>query len=248
MEKAEAFYEKIPDSGALAKSQLVDYFIYFLTVEEKRAVASITEIERCFVHCHIPKLARIVAYLRESSGGKKPHLMRREGGYVLSRARREEISASLGNPRKVQVSADLRKVLAKLPEEGQRKDFLSEVVACFEVGANRATIVMCWNLAMDVLFDHILASKLAGFNAELAKAKLRVAQITTKDEFSDIKEERFLELCRAASIINNDVRKILGEKLGIRNTAAHPSNVKVQPSKAIEFVDDLVANVILKFW
>jgi hypothetical protein len=248
MEKAEAFYEKIPNAVDLTKSELVDFFVFFLTVEDGRPSASIAEINRCFDHCHIPRLARINAYLSESSRGKRPNLISRDGSYVLSRHRRDEIKAIInGGTRKVQVSGDLRKLLAKLPD-GQRKDFLSEVILCFEVGANRATIVMCWNLAMDGLFDHILTNKLAEFNAEVAKAKgLKVAIVATKEDLSDIKEERFIELCRASGVIGGDVRKILAEKLGTRNTAAHPSNVKIKPSKTFEFVEDMVTNIVTKF-
>jgi hypothetical protein len=38
-----------------------------------------------------------------------------------------------------------------------------------------------------------------------------------------------------------------GSKLGIRNTAGHPSTVTVHGSKAANFIEDLVENVILKF-
>jgi len=43
------------------------------------------------------------------------------------------------------------------------------------------------------------------------------------------------------------VRKILDTKLGIRNSYAHPSTVKLPKSKALEFIEDLVNNVILKY-
>ena len=62
-----------------------------------------------------------------------------------------------------------------------------------------------------------------------------------------LKEKDFIEICRSAAIVTNDVKKILDEKLGIRNTAGHPSTVKVHPRKAANFIEDLVENVILKF-
>jgi hypothetical protein len=43
------------------------------------------------------------------------------------------------------------------------------------------------------------------------------------------------------------VRKILLEKLGTRNTAAHPAPVHVDGHKATELVSDLLKNVILKY-
>ena len=65
--------------------------------------------------------------------------------------------------------------------------------------------------------------------------------------FSDIKESVFIEVCRSSNVITNDVRKILDEKLGIRNTAAHPSTVKIHESKVVNFVEDLVDNIIIKY-
>ena len=92
-----------------------------------------------------------------------------------------------------------------------------------------------------------MAHKLSDFNIELAKRYPKLGPIKTKDDFSEIKKEKdFIELCRAANVFNNDVRKILDERLGNRNTAGHPSTVTVHSGKAASFIEDLVENVILK--
>lgn len=62
-----------------------------------------------------------------------------------------------------------------------------------------------------------------------------------------MKESKFIDLCRVAKIISNDVRKILDQKLGTRNSSAHPSGVTINKSKVIDFVEDLVDNVVLKY-
>jgi hypothetical protein len=101
---------------------------------------------------------------------------------------------------------------------------------------------------MDHLYDYVLKNKLTAFNVELAKKGWKLTAIISKDDFSEIKKEKdFIEICRAANVFNNDVRKILDEKLGIRNTAGHPSTVTVRGNKAASFIEDLVENVILKF-
>jgi hypothetical protein len=67
------------------------------------------------------------------------------------------------------------------------------------------------------------------------------------DDFSDnLRESEVIKIAKSASIINSDVGKILEEKLGRRNSAAHPSNVKIGQLQAEEFIDDLVKNVVLK--
>jgi hypothetical protein len=107
---------------------------------------------------------------------------------------------------------------------------------------------MTWAVVIDHLYEYVLAHSLSAFNTELAKRNLKITSVTTKDDFAEIKREKdFIEICRAANVFNNDVRKILDEKLGIRNTAGHPSTVTVHGTKAANFVEDLVENVVLKF-
>lgn len=143
--------------------------------------------------------------------------------------------------------AYLKKVIAKLGDDNQRK-FMAEAVSCLAVDAPRATIVMAWAGAMDHLYDFILKHKLADFNIALGKRTDRHSKIVvaTKDDFGDIQEKVFIEVARSSGVITNDVRKILEEKLGIRNTCAHPSTVEVHRSKVVNFIEELVDNVISK--
>lgn len=143
--------------------------------------------------------------------------------------------------------AYLKKTVAKVGDDNQRK-FMAEAVSCLAVDAPRATIVMAWAGTVDHLYDFILKHKLAEFNAALARRTDRYARltVTTKDDFADLKESVFIEVARSAGVITNDVRKLLDEKLGIRNTCAHPSTVEVHRSKVVSVIEDLVDNVILK--
>jgi hypothetical protein len=163
---------------------------------------------------------------------------------------REMLSKKLGAETiTAQTSATLRELEHKVPI-GANKDFLREAIDCFEAGANRATILMAWNLAMDHLFAYILAHKLSAFNTVLgqnADKSVKVKVITQRDDFTEMKETKFIEFCRSAQIISNDVRKILDQKLGTRNSCAHPSGVTINKSKVIDFVEDLVDNVVLKY-
>ena len=91
-------------------------------------------------------------------------------------------------------------------------------------------------------------NKILDFNVELGKrTDTKIKKITIKDDFTDLKESIFIEVMRAARIITNDVRKILEEKLGTRNTCSHPSDIIIHESKVVNFIEDLVDNVILKY-
>jgi hypothetical protein len=244
------FYSGIKDVHALKSTDLVDYFAYFLTLESGESVATTTAIDNCFRACDLSPPKNTSAYLSKHLNGKSVKFVKVPGGYRLQRAYKDQLAFSLGASVGVtQTSAELRKLEAKLPA-GTEKGFLKELVDCFEIGANRAAIVMCWILVLDHLYEYVLKHHLSAFNAALSKnadKRVRVSVVTSRDDFSDIPEGKFIEFLRSAGIVSSDVRKILDEKLGIRNTSAHPSAVAIKPSKVVEFIDDLVENVVLKF-
>jgi hypothetical protein len=64
------------------------------------------------------------------------------------------------------------------------------------------------------------------------------------DDFGEVTESKFIELLRSAKVINKDKKIILDEKLKKRNMAAHPTSMKIRESKVIEFIEDLVENVL----
>ena len=126
---------------------------------------------------------------------------------------------------------------AQVPDVAER-DFLDEALRCYKAGAFRAAIVMTWNLAYDHLLSYVLKHKLAAFNKQWPiiftkrHSKARVSAIGNRDEFSEMKESELLVICKSPSIISPDIYKIMDEKLGKRNSAAHPSGVDIgQPRR-----------------
>lgn len=244
------FFNAIENAEKCSDAELIDLFVYFLTVESGAAAATASNIEDCFKACHLTPSKRVRAHLSEGLRSKPQRFVKVDGGYSLQRHHREALSKRLGAERTVvQTSVELRRLEARL-NGGPAKGFLKETIDCFEVGANRATIVMCWILIMDHLFELVLRKHLTPFNAELAKIndkRVKVSIIAARDDFGEIPEGKFIELLRASGVISNDVRKILDQKLGVRNSSAHPSGVLIKGSKVIDFVEDLVENVVIKY-
>ena len=247
-EAVNRFYNSVDGAATQSQTSLVEFFVYFLTVELGQESATPKDITACFEACDLSVPANVSARLSEGLRGKPPKYIKTKAGYKLQRHMREALSKKLGAETvTAQTSATLRSLEHKLPA-GADKEFLNEAIDCFEVGANRAAIVMTWILAVDHLYAYILAHKLSDFNAALAKDKgVKLSSVSQRDHFTEIKESKFIELCRAAGIISNDVRKILDQKLGTRNSCAHPSGVTINKSKAIDFIEDLVDNVVLKY-
>jgi hypothetical protein len=247
-EGANRFYNAIEGAQKLEPKDLVGFFAYYLTVEAGEDSATANAIEKCFNDCDLTPPSRIPAYLSEGVTAKI--FVKAKRGYKLQRHYREAISKQLGAESVVvQASAELRKLEAQLAA-GSAKDFLKETIDCFEAGANRATIVMCWILALDHLTDYGMKHYGPEFDKVLAgntDRRVKVTSIKTRDGFSDIPEGKLIEFLRSSGAISNDVRKILDEKLGTRNSCAHASGIKILRSKVIEFVEDLITNVVLKY-
>jgi len=149
----------------------------------------------------------------------------------------------------LQTSEPLKDACAKLPD-GHQKAFLQEAIDCYGIGCNRAAIVLFWSFLLDHLFTLVLTKHAVEFNDVLSKntdKRVKITEIKKRDDFGEIPEGKFIEFLRSGGIISNDVRKILDQKLGTRNTAAHPSIVSVKQSKANEFFEDLLENVYKKY-
>jgi hypothetical protein len=247
---ANRFFRAIEGVERLKDGELIDLFVYYLTVEKGDDVATPRSVDQCFRGCDLSPPARTRAHLSEGLKSAPQKFVRAIGGYKLQHHYRELLSKRLGAERVVaQVSVELRRLEARLPE-GSKKVFLQETIDCFEARANRATVIMCWILTMDHLFELVITKHLQSFNAALARVtdkRVKISNVANRDDFGDIPENKFIELLRAAGIISNDVRKILDQKLGTRNSCAHPSGVTIKGSKVIDFVEDLVDNVILKY-
>lgn len=253
MDEFNNFLSRVPDLTKLPQTELVDYFVYFLTLVEGKPGSTASDVDECFRAAHLPMYSYVRQYLSRKSShkrGQTPSFIRDKQGYHLTRSKKDELDKKLGTePVKIETSRVLRELLDKLVVDTER-DFLKEAIDCYEVGAYRAAIILVWILTLDHLYEYILVHALTSFNSELAKVKdkrVKICVIRKKDDFCDIPENKFIEICRAANIISNDIRKILDVKLGIRNSCAHPSGIKVAQVKAADFIQDLVPNILLKY-
>lgn len=241
---------RVPDVSERSAAELIDLFVYFLTVEYGEPFVSVSQVKACFEAAGIPPHSNISQYFSRHLTGKSVRFVRSGKGYRLERSRRLELDGEVGTDPVIRETAtSLRKLLDLVPT-GSEREFLKETIDCYEVRAYRAAIVMGWLLAVDHLYEYVLANRLPEFNSQLAKNKdksVKVSSINDRDDFTEIPESKFIEISRSAKIISADVRRILDDKLGTRNSCAHPSGIKVSQHKATEFLDDLVENVVIKY-
>lgn len=233
-------------------------FAYYLRKYRSQPTFSAAQVESCFDEGLVKRPPSVATVVMRLLRGKKPPLIRvrDDVSFSLSRdglAEVEDYLASItgrnGLPEDLRdtVLPYLRKLASRVAAESKRR-FLAEAISCPGAEASRASIVMVWILTMDHLYEHVLLHNLAAFNQALQAKGGKYAKIviTTKDDFEDLKETEFIEVLRSSGSITNDVRKILDEKLGVRNSCAHPSGITVHATKVINFIEDLVDNVIVK--
>lgn len=244
------FYSRIPEREGLSRGTLADLFAYYLQVEIGRDFVATAELKRCFTLCDLGTPTWLATHLTNNSKGRKATYVKAAKGYRLHANAREKLAQLFGAGQiAVQTSAPLKEIYEQLPD-GPRKEFLREAVASYEIGCNRAAVIMFWLFLLDHLFELVEKKYLNDFNSVLEKntdKRVKVTSIARRDDFGEIPEGKFIELLRSSGIISADVRKILDQKLGTRNTAAHPSTVKLQQSKANDFFDDLIENVFRKY-
>ena len=248
MSDLERFIQRFDKFSDYDGKTQVDYFAFYLQDLMEQDSFTTKQILACFDDLSIKSYSRTSAYLSENSRDRKGKYIKSKQGYRLERRAYEQIKKDVEDePERVQVSDQLSDLVANL-KDSQEREFLREALNCFKVGANRATIILIWILVIEHLQKIIFNQELSEFNASLSKnPDKKVKKIVKYDDFSGLQETKFIEVCRSANIISNDVRKILAEKLGIRNSAAHPSSIVFKSHKTTEFALDLINNVLLKY-
>ena len=196
--------------------------------------------------------ANISKQLKDLCDKTPPEVLRDRRGYYLERSARSLLEAKVGQRAiSVQVSALLIGLGGKLRSTTEN-EFFDELVMCYSHGAFRATVVMAWNLTYSHLCGWILEMHVNSFNKqwpvrypELHK-KSKVKLMTSLDDFGELKESEVIEIARSAGLFSQGIHRSLIEKLGKRNSAAHPSTHIFSQLQAEEFVYDLITNVVAK--
>lgn len=244
------FVDVVENFNDLKNSEKIKLIAFFYCTINKQEDFTMHEIKSIFKdeNLHVPQnFSRDFKQLVRSKGKHSP-ILEKNGKYTFNRFEYNNLKETyLGNSHSKKIANNLRNLFVKLDSEEQ-KSFLDEAIISFENKAFRSSIVMSWLLAIDSIYDYILTKKLSDFNHGIQKqGKYKKVVIRNKDDFSEIKETDFIEILRTSKIISNDLRKILDEKLGFRNTCAHPNSIKVKETKVVSDIEDIVENIVLKF-
>jgi hypothetical protein len=203
-------------------------------------------IRDCYRQLHLP-LDNVPKYVERMIAASD--LAKERAGLKLTRQIRGQLDTKYGvHQSVVEVSKLLTELPGKVPDLSE-KNFLAEAIRCYRVKAYRACVVMMWNLAYSHLLHWILADerRLADFNAAIVKRYPKKAALTVRkyDDFEEFRESELIEVCNSANLVSGNIIRILREKLGKRNNAAHPASVVIVQAQADDVVTDLTNNVVL---
>lgn len=244
-----AFWLSLPNLRELSVRSRILLVAHHL-LQAGRTNFTARELSEAFSGSGVAPPGRLGVHLSELSRGKTAPIVKYgPGAYALSVFGQKELQDYLGVMQAAPAGQSaLAALVGKIAGEAERR-FLAEAVACVDVRARRAAVVMVWAMTVDHLERYVLNQKLPEFNAAWARrGDYRGRAIRAQDDFLEIRDENaFIEILRSGSIITNDVKKILDEKLGFRNTCAHPNDIVIPDSKVLSAIEDLVYNVVLKY-
>jgi hypothetical protein len=227
----------------------IKLFAWFLHTHAGLSRFQPTHLRECFTQLGIaPPPSGVGPFLRDLERKKPAQVVQDRDGYYLERTVRDQFERKYGHRAiTVQVHETLRDLPNKLPNLPERT-YLEESLTCFQHGAFRASVVMCWNLVYDHLCDHILNKRLADFNSTLPRRfpKADISTVANRDDFHELKESQVLEVCRTAGITTKNVHGVLKSSLDVRNRVAHASGVTFLQPQAESFILDVINNALFQ--
>ena len=152
---------------------------------------------------------------------------------------------SLGSP-VVTVAGALRKVVSEISDL-DTQNFVIEAIECFESHHYRAAVVLSWVGAVSVLYEFVIANRLADFNSEAKARHPKWKPAKTKDDLATMKERSFLEILVKLSIIGKSVKTELFNCLDLRNGCGHPNSLVLGEHRVAGHIEFLIQNIYSKF-
>jgi hypothetical protein len=235
---------RLPDFESWPAAKQLPIIAWFLYRFCQKEVFCGADIQRCYWHLDMRQPAALPLIVSKCDA-----LITVDGpfSYKLHWRIRDKFDKELLlSSQQIQIHQLLKDLPTKISIT-EEKTFLEETLKCYSYGANRAAVVMCWNLAFSHLCNFILkdTSRLTLFNQALRTQFPKKHTINAYSDFSRLQESEILDLCNASNVINKNVYKKLKGKLDDRNIAAHPSGIIFTKLDVEHYISDLINNVVL---
>ncbi len=178
-----------------------------------------------------------------NTGGRTAHT---KAGWVLLVPGREYVAKLTGTDGAApapHLPASLRRHLSKFTNR-QTAAFVEEAIRCYEQKLFRAAVVLSWVGAVSVLYDFVIANRLADFNAKAQELNSKRKAAVTADDLSKMMGEAdFLNILDNLSILGKNVKQQLGACLTLRNGCGHPNSLVIAEHSVASHLEVLLLNV-----
>ena len=242
-----SFIAGVAGFGEMGHQDKVRLFAWLQHNLFKKERFSTADVNNCYTALHL-RPSNTSQYLKNLEG---TDLLKDGRGYYCEGEFREKYDKQYGVH---QVTLNIRQMVKDLvndlPELAEQ-DIFQEAMVCLKYDAGRAAIIMVWNIAYYHLCQHILKRRLNDFNNQIPirfSRKWTTADmplIKKYEDFGDeMKEREVIDVASSAGIVDGNMYRVYVEKLGKRNSVAHPSTQQVTQIQAEGFIDDLINNTV----
>ncbi len=131
--------------------------------------------------------------------------------------------------------------------------YLQEALSCYEHGLYRGAILLVWASAVQHLYS-VAGQHPGGVKAFETANQARFGgskkyrPLKKQDDFLYLGERDFLQLGEDAGMFNRNARKVLQERLDLRNLCGHPTQYRPGREETVIFIESLVLNVLTSEW
>jgi hypothetical protein len=133
------------------------------------------------------------------------------------------------------------------------RPYLEEALECYRRALYRAAILMVWAAVMERLYE-AAAERPGGIKAFQSANKARFGAgnkyrpLKKQADFLYLGERDFLQLGEDAGMYNRNARKLLHERLELRNLCGHPTRYVLGREETVIFIESLLLNVLSGSW
>ena len=96
MKGLDSYILKIENFHELSHAKKIDFFAYFLLIEQKNPGFIYQDIQACYDSLHLKRYSNISGYLNTNSRGKKAKYLKKDGSFFIERVYKESLDSQFG--------------------------------------------------------------------------------------------------------------------------------------------------------
>lgn len=149
---------------------------------------------------------------------------------------------------------ELRKLVPNA-DDAELSEYITEAIECAEASHYKASIVMGWCAAIDIIQKKILALGFNAFNTASTNIKNQTSgkfkrwnkefNISTLSELQTVFDTDLIIILQGMGLIDGNQAQRLESCFQYRNHSAHPGEAPIEPAHVISFFTDITKIIIL---